>query len=199
MHELIAESYSDPAFAESRPMKCRHSCRTLGFVAAVCLGAACSTTYHLGRLGDPGTTEALAAAAARPGVVVDLTRAPSSGGVAPLNEVRGTAPEGLMVSIGGDPPKLVGYSEVQSLRRTDRLRGARNGAIALGVPAFLAGFFLDRALAGTPACGSNCTASDNTTTASLEAGALFALVGAAVGGTIGALVGVQDRYVIDAP
>jgi hypothetical protein len=180
-------------------MRCRHSCRAFALVAAACLGAACSTTHHLGRLGEPGTAEALAAVAARPGAVVDLTPAPGSGRLAPLNEVRGTAPEGLMVSFGGEPPKLVGYAEVQSLRRSDRLRGARNGAIALGVPSFLAGFFLDMALAAGPKCGTGCTASDNTTTASLEAGALFALVGAAVGGTIGALVGVQDRYVIDAP
>ncbi len=106
-----------------------------------------------------------------------------------------------MVSFGGDPPKLVGYSEVEALHRYDRLRGARNGAIAVGVPSFLAGFFLDLALAAPAKCGggAGCTAGDHTTTASLEAGALFALVGAAVGGTIGALVGVQDRYVFDAP
>lgn len=182
-------------------MKDRHFCRAIGLAAAACFAAACSTTHHLGRLADPGTAEALAAVAARPGAVVDLAPPAGPSQLAPLNEVRGTAPDGLMVSFGGDPPKLVGYSEVQSLRRSDRLRGARNGAIALAIPSFLAGFFLDMALAAPAKCGggNGCTAGDNTTTASLEAGALFALVGAAVGGTIGALVGVQDRYVIDAP
>ncbi len=104
-----------------------------------------------------------------------------------------------MVSIGGDPPKLVSYSQVQSLSRVDRLRGARNGALLAVAPSFVAGFFLDMALAGTPTCGTGCTAPDNRTSASLEAGALFALIGAAVGAIIGAQVGVQERYVVDPP
>ncbi len=101
-----------------------------------------------------------------------------------------------MVSIGGDPPKLISYAQVQSLGTVDRLRGARNGALLAVAPSFVAGFFLGSALAGTPKCGAGCTAADDSTTAGLKVGALGALVGAAVGGAIGALVGCRDRYVL---
>jgi hypothetical protein len=165
-------------------------------MAAISL-AACSTTHDLGRLGDPGTTARIDALAARPGTTAEVVPLPGPGQLSPSYAVTAAARDGLMVSIGGDPPKLVSYSQVQSLSTVDRMRGARNGALLVGVPSFVAGFVLGSALAGGAKCGGGCTAADDSTTAGLKVGALGALVGAAIGGAIGALVGCRDRYVVE--
>ena len=159
--------------------------------------AACSTTHDLGRVGDPGTMARIDTLAARPGTTAEVVPLPGPRQLSPSYAVTAAAPGGLMVSVGGDPPKLVSYSQVQSLGTVDRLRGARNGALLAVAPSFVAGFFLGSALAGTPKCGAGCTAADDSRTAGLKVGALGALVGAAVGGVIGALVGCRDRYVIE--
>jgi hypothetical protein len=173
-----------------------HFCRIAGLVAAICLGA-CSTTHDLGRVGDPGTTARIDALAARRGTTAEVVPLPGPGRLAPSYAVTAAAPDGLMVSVGGAPPKLISYSQVRSLGTVDRLRGARNGALLAVVPSFVAGFFLGSALAGVPACGAGCTAADDSRTAGLKVGAVGALVGAAIGGAIGALVGCRDRYVIE--
>jgi hypothetical protein len=173
-----------------------HFCRAAGLFAAIAL-AACSTTHDLGRIGDPRTLARIDALAVRPGTTAEVVPIPGPGQLVPSYAVTAAAPDGLMVSIGGDPPKLISYSQVQSLGTVNRLRGARNGALLAVAPSFVAGFFLGSELAGGPKCGAGCTAADDSRTAGLKVGALGALVGAAVGGVIGALVGCRDRYVIE--
>lgn len=172
-----------------------HFCRALAVMTAIGAGA-CSTTHALGPPTDPGTMTQLDALAARSGTTAEVTPLPGPGQLSPSSAVTAAGPDGLMVSIGGAPPKLLSYSRVRSLSRVDRLHGARNGALLVGVPSFVAGFFLGRALAGTPTCGGGCTAADNSTTIGVAVGALGALVGAAVGGAVGALVGYRDHYVV---
>jgi hypothetical protein len=138
----------------------------------------------------------LDALAARPGTTAEVTPLPGPLELAPSYAVTAATANGLMVSIGGDPPKLLSYPHVRSLGRVDRLHGARNGALVFVVPSFVLGFFLGKALAGVPACGGGCTAADSSTTTGLAVGTAGALVGAAVGGAVGALVGYRDRYVL---
>src|ERR1017187_1597214 len=101
--QIGGEARSDGA---RRRRRSGHFCRAFAVLAA--LGpAACSTTHDLGRVGEPATMaqiEALAASSA----------------------------DGLMVSVGGEPPKLMSYDRVRLLSRVDSLHGARNGALVVG-------------------------------------------------------------------
>jgi len=170
----------------------RHFCQAFAVLAA--LGpAACSTTHDLGRVGEPATMAQIEALAAEPGTTVAVTPLPGRHLLGPTYAVAASSANGLMVSVGGDPPRLVSYDRVRSLSRVDRLRGARDGALVVGVSSFVLGFVLGGAAASIPGC---CAQRSNPAIVGLEVGGVAALVGAVVGGGLGALAGHQDRYVL---
>jgi hypothetical protein len=169
-----------------------HFCRALAVLAA--LGpAACSTTHDLGRVGEPETMAQIEALAAEPGTTVVVTPLPGRHQLRPTYAVAASNTNGLMVSVGGAPPKLVSYDRVQSLSRVDRLHGARNGALVVGVSSFVLGFLLGSAAEAIPAC---CAQQPDPATVGLKVGGVAALAGAAVGGALGALAGYRYRYVL---
>ncbi len=169
-----------------------HFCRAFALLAA--LGAAaCSTTHDLGRLGEPATMAQIEALAAEPGTTVVVTPLPGRHQLRPTYAVAASNANGLMVSVGGDPPKLVSYDRVQSLSRVDRLHGARNGALGVGVSSFVLGFLLGSAAEAILAC---CAQPPDPAIVALKVAGVAALVGAAVGAALGGLAGYRDRYVL---
>jgi len=168
-----------------------HSCLTLVILAA--LGtAACSTTHDLGRIGDPATMVQLDTLAAQPGTTAAVTPLPGRH-LKPRYTVTAATANGLMVSVGGDAPELLTYDRIHSVSHVDRLHGARNGALIGGLASFVLGFVLGGAAAGLPAC---CSSPPSPVRVGAEVGGVFALVGVAVGGALGALAGYRDHYVL---
>ncbi len=172
----------------------RHSCLARGLVAVALAGlAGCSTTHDLGRVGDPATMAQIETLASDHGTTVAVTPLSARRGPQPRYEVTAAAADGLMVSVGGAPPKLFGYDRVESLSRRDRLHGARNGAVVGGLSSFALGFLLGSAIRAVPAC---CETAPSPAKVGLEVGGVFALAGVAVGAGLGALAGYHDRYVL---
>jgi hypothetical protein len=191
---LFFKRIGDATRADGAPLRGRsgHFCRAFTVLAA--LGpAACSTTHDLGRVGEPATMAQIEALAAEPGTTVVVTPLPGRHPLRPTYAVAASSADGLMVSVGGDPPKLMSYERVQSLSRIDHLHGARNGALVIGVSSFVLGFLLGSAVETIPAC---CTQQPNPAIVGLKVGGVAALIGAAVGGALGALAGYEDRYVL---
>jgi hypothetical protein len=183
----------EPGFdGAPRRRRSGHFCRAFAVLAT--LGpAACSTTHDLGRVGEPETMAQIDALAAEPGTTVALTPLPGRHQLRPTYALAASSANGLMVSVGGDPPKLVSYDRVQSLGRVDRLHGARNGALLVGVSSFVVGFVLGSFFEAIPAC---CEPQPDPAIVGLKVGGVAALVGAAVGGALGALAGYRDSYVL---
>src|SRR5579871_3872512 len=102
----------------------RHSCLARGLVAVALAGlAGCSTTHDLGRVGDPATMAQIETLASDHGTTVAVTPLSARRGPQPRYEVTAAAADGLMVSVGGAPPKLFGYDRVESLRSEERRVG----------------------------------------------------------------------------
>jgi hypothetical protein len=177
-----------------------HFCRAFAVMTAVG-AAACSTAHDLGPPTDPGTMAQLDALAAQPGTTADVTPLPGPCPVTSAYAVTAATAEGLTVSTGGGPPELLSYDRVRSLSRVDRLHGARNGALGVGFPSFLFGFIFGKAFDPGPVCMASitggCPPRPNTTVTGLRIGGVAALIGAAVGGAIGALAGYEDRYFLE--
>ncbi|HTB74105.1 MAG TPA: hypothetical protein VK762_12720 [Polyangiaceae bacterium] len=133
------------------------------------------------------------ALAAEPGTTVAVTPLPGRHPLRPTYAVAASSANGLMVSVGGDPPKLVSYDRVRSLSRVDRLHGARNGALVFGISSFVLGFVVGSVPEAIPAC---CEQQPNPAIVGLKVGGVAALIGATVGGALGALAGYRDRYVL---
>ncbi|HVV49559.1 MAG TPA: hypothetical protein VHO06_07865 [Polyangia bacterium] len=154
---------------------------------------ACSTTHDLGPAADPATMSRIEALASEPGTTASVTPLPGRHGLHPTYAVTAATANGLMVSVGGDPPALLSYDRVRSLNRRDRLHGARNGGLAVAAVAFAVGFIVGAGATAFPAC---CAPPPSPARIGLEVGGVSALVGAVVGGAFGALAGYQDRYVL---
>jgi hypothetical protein len=120
---------------------------------------------------------------------VAVTPLPGRHQLRPTYAVAAASANGLMVSVVGDPPKLVSYDRVRSLSRVDRLHGARNGALVVGVSSFVLGFVLVSAAATIPTC---CAQQPAPAIVGLKVGGVAALVG----GALGALAGYRERYVL---
>ena len=164
-------------------------------------GGACSATHALGPSVDPGTVAQLDALAARPGTTVEVVPLPGPPELTPSYGVTVATAEGLKVSTGDGPPQLISYDRVRSLSTVDRLHGARNGALGVGLLSFGLGFIFGREFDPGPLCdkpstGGGCPPPPNTTVQGLKIGGVAALIGAAVGGALGALAGYEDRYVL---
>jgi hypothetical protein len=166
-------------------------------------GGACSATHTLGPV-DPGTVAQLDALAARSGTTVEVVPLPGPPELTPSYGVTVATAEGLKVSTGDGPPQLISYDRVRSLSTFDRLHGARNGALGGGLLSFGLGFIFGKEFDRGPLCdkasttstGGGCPPRPNTTLQGLKIGGVAALIGAAVGGSLGALAGYEDRYVL---
>lgn len=172
--------------------KSRHSCPAFAALLGLTL-AACTTTHQLGRIGDPATTTQVATVASRPGAVAEVTPLPGRLTLTPALGVLRADPAGLVVSVGGAPPATLPYTQLAALNTYDPLRGARDGALLVGIPAFVLGFAFTRLLVVPLRC---CSTDNSETTPALKAGAVVRLAGAVVGAALGALAGHRDRYVI---
>jgi hypothetical protein len=179
-----------------------HSCRALALVTALCFGAGCTTTHVL-HLRDPETPRRMNEMVLSPGTVAALVPIPHAPPPALKYDVVGPATGGLLVSDGSGVPTFARSDYIQRLETVDRSRGARDGALAVGVPAFLLGFgltfLLVRSADNTQANGTTATSlsTGDATGAALAAGLIFMAVGAGVGALYGAAAGHHDVYIVE--
>jgi hypothetical protein len=158
----------------------------------------CTTTHELGRAADPLTRATLQRAASQPGAYARVERIPgASPGVAGYPVVA-SMPEGLVIRAGLSAPVLVSYAGVHSVSTFDRLRGARDGALILGIMGLVIGATVGALVANANPCSDGCPRR-NATSFALVYGGLVGLSGAVWGAVFGVLGGHQDRYVIAPP
>jgi hypothetical protein len=166
-------------------------------VTALAFLAGCTTTHVL-HLGDPQTPRRMNEMVLSPGTVAELVPIPHGPPPALKYDVVGPATGGLLVSDGSGEPTFARSDDIQRLETIDRSRGARDGALMVGVPAFFVGFGLTFALVrssdNTDPSGSLSTR--DASGAALAAGALLMLAGAGVGALYGAAAGHHDVYVV---
>jgi hypothetical protein len=157
------------------------------------------TTTHVLHLGDPQTPRRMNEMVLSPGTIAALVPLPHAPPPALKYDVVGPATGGLLVSDGSGQPMFARYDDIRRLETIDRSRGARDGALAVGVPAFFLGvgltFLLVRSSDNTPGSGSPSTG--DTSGAALAAGAILLAVGAGVGALYGAAAGHHDVYVVE--
>ena len=162
--------------------------------------AACTTTHPLGRIDDPATHAQLNALAAE-GVDYVHLRTETPTNRPPFGyRFSGIDPAGVLVEPARGQSLVVPLSQVQSVSRYDRWRGARQGAIAGGIFTFVATIALVVSVqsALNSGCADGCDKPDAGWKV-LPAGAIGGVIGAVVGGALGAAVGYEDRYVITPP
>jgi hypothetical protein len=133
-----------------------------------------------------------------PGTVVALVPLPGGSPPALKYDVVGPATGGLLVSDGSGVPTFARADLIQRLETIDRSRGARDGALAVGVPAFFVGLGLTFLLVRS---SDNTRPSDPPSTrdaagAAVAAGGLLMAVGAGVGALYGAAAGHHDVYLV---
>jgi hypothetical protein len=149
-------------------------------------------------LGDPAAARQIEETYLRPGTVVELAPIPGAPPPALKYDIVAPATGGLLVSDGSGVPTFARFEQIRRLETIDRGRGARDGALAVGVPAFFVGFGLTFLLVRS---SDNTQPSDSLSTrdaagAAVAAGALLMAVGAAVGALYGAVAGHRDVYVV---
>src|SRR5262249_11741094 len=129
--------------ARSRFTSPRHACRgsaraSVALLAATTLLASCTTTHFLRRSDDQDTRAQLSALAAGGGEYVRLTAYTTAGRAPTSFRVSGVDPSGFVVEQAPGQPLVVPLSQVASVSRTNRGRGAWEGAIAGGILGFVA-------------------------------------------------------------
>jgi hypothetical protein len=158
------------------------------------------TTHDLGHLGDPATLVALQRVTARPGTFARVE--PLDGGRSPpiAAPVRAVTSDGLLVGYASGAQALAPLARVRSVSTYDRRRGARDGAVGLGLVTLVVAGTVAALLASrsnTDGCGDcQARAEPNPALMFFGVGGLFGLAGAIVGGGLGALAGHEDRYVV---
>lgn len=176
-----------------------HSCRAVALATALSSVAACSTTHVL-HLGDPAAARQIEETYLRPGTVVELRPIPGAPPPALKYDIEGPATGGLLVSDGSGVPMFARFDQIKRLETIDRPRGARDGALAVGVPAFLLG--LGIVTLAAHASHNNDTGGSTPSTQAVPddawaIGAAFLAVGAAVGALYGAVGGHRDIYIVE--
>jgi hypothetical protein len=160
--------------------------------------AACTTTHTLGRLDDPAerarVEEIIAYRTTYAEVTPVLSRYPEP------PRVVGITSAGLQLEpYPRATPVVVPGARVQYLVTYDHLRGARDGALALGIPTFvvgaLAGLLLFETLSSSCTGGCRDSNSSDGLKVGLAVGGIAGFFAAAVGAGFGALAGHEDRYV----
>src|SRR5947207_7271840 len=169
----------------------------VALVTAIASLAGCTTTHVL-HLGDPATPPRMNEMVLSPGTVAALAPIPHAPPPALKYDVVGPATGGLLVADGSGVPTFARSDDIQRLETIDRSRGARDGALVVGVPAFFVGLGLTFLLVRS---SDNTQPSDTLSTrdaagAAVAAGALLMALGAAVGALYGAVAGHRDVYVV---
>lgn len=176
-------------------------------VALVLVGgatlAACTTTHTLGRLDAPAERARVEDLIAHETVYAEVTPVLSQYNGVP--RVVGITSAGLQVEpYPRATPVVVRGAQLRYMSTYDHLRGARDGALALGIPAFVGGALLGLAVFDSFASscsGGGCGDSSSTDglKVALAFGGIAAIFATAFGAGIGALIGHEDRYVPAAP
>ncbi|HEY4394085.1 MAG TPA: hypothetical protein VGP64_08485, partial [Polyangia bacterium] len=91
---------------------------------------------------DPDAPRRINEMVLSPGTVVELKPIPHAPPPALKYDVVGPATGGLLVSDGSGVPMFARDDRIKRLETIDRGRGARDGALAVGVPAFFLGIGL---------------------------------------------------------
>ncbi len=159
---------------------------------------ACSTTHDLGRASDPGTFVELEKVTARSDAYAHVEPLPGVPPRLPGQLVRRLVRAGVVVGpTASAAPGLVPFARVRSISTYDHLRGTRDGALALGLPALVVGGVLGALLYNLGSnCSDGCGRRDDPVLLVGGLGGLFGLCGAVFGAGLGALAGHEDRYVI---
>lgn len=164
-------------------------------IAGLTLGA-CRTTHELGRFDDRATVTQLQGVVAEREAYAVVT--PALGGRSSARVVA-IGPEGARLALEPtDAPTVVSGTQLTYVSTYDRLRGARDGALIVGLPTLVAGAAAGAWLAAnTTGCG--CGDGDPSVPKwGLVFGAVSGIAGAVVGGGVGALFPHEDRYLLTA-
>jgi hypothetical protein len=177
----------------------RYLSRAVVVATAVCCAAACSTP-HILHLGDPGTARQLHEMVLSPGTVAEISPVNSPLRGAPDRalkyDVVAPAPGGLLVTDGSDVPTFAPYDQLQRVQTIDRARGARDGALVVGAAGLLLGGALGVTLARQAQADPGGGGSTSVPATAIGLGAVFAVVGALVGASYGAVAGHRDIYLV---
>jgi hypothetical protein len=161
------------------------------------------TTTHVLHLGDPQTPRRMNEMVLSPGTVAALVPIPHAPPPALKYDVVGPATGGLLVSDGSGVPTFARSDDIQRLETIDRSRGARDGALVGGVPAFFLGFGLAVAMehSAENTQGSSSpsmqASAPQVSGSALAVGLIFMAVGAGVGALYGAAAGHHDVYIVE--
>jgi hypothetical protein len=163
----------------------------------VVLTFGCRTTHQLGRASDPRTFAALEKVTTRAGVYAHVETLKGVAPRVPGDPVRGLTRDGFIVAPVLAPDTLVPFARVRSVSTYDRGRGARDGALALGLPALVIGGVIGALIVNAHAtCSDGCPGPRGITPTVFGLAGLVGVGGAVLGAGFGALAGHEDRYVI---
>lgn len=195
-----------PDFLRPEPRSSGQACRgrsptNAALVAITALFASCTTTHTLGRIDDPGTRAQLDALSAEGGEHVQLLDDRIAGRPPVSYRVAGVSASGLLVEPARGQSLVVPLSQVVSVSRTDRGRGALEGAFWGGILGFAAPLVLRTFLpsAFQSGCADDCSGEPGPTSTALHLGVVVGLLGAVIGGGLGAAFGHEDRIVVAPP
>ncbi|HMF42959.1 MAG TPA: hypothetical protein VKQ32_19940 [Polyangia bacterium] len=181
----------------------RHACRGLaragvGLIAGTALLVSCTTTHFLARSDEPDTRAQLSALAAEGDGHVHLLAYTVSGRAPTSFSVSGVDPSGFVVEQAPGQSLVVPLSQVASVSRTNRRRGAWEGAIAGGILGFVAPLMLRVFIpsAFQTGCADDCGGQPSATSTALRVGVVGGLLGAVLGAAFGANAGHEDRFVV---
>jgi hypothetical protein len=180
----------------------RHDRGAAGLVAFLLVASfGCTTTHALGRLSDPGTLTTLQKATANQSTFALVAAIPRARQPPQGYPVSAIAVDGIRLQLAPGPSTLVQPAALQFVRTYDHVRGARDGALALGIPALVVGVPLGALIAASQSgrCADACPRPPDPFYEAVGVGAVLGLVGAVVGAGLGALAGHEERYVLAAP
>jgi hypothetical protein len=167
---------------------------------ALALLVGCTTTHALGRIDDPAARERLGLVVASGGTVASLRADPATNGLPISHRVADLTPAGLLIAPADPQPSVVvPLSEVASVSRHDRLRGAGEAAVGAGIAGFAAGLMIGIVSTMGGTCADDCPPRGSPVAVGLRWGALSGLVAAVAGAGLGAIRGHEERYVFTPP
>ena len=115
----------------------------------------------------------------------------------PGERVQTLTSDGVVVARAAQPSVLLPFASLRSLGTYDHLRGARDGALVLGLPALVIGGVFGALLNALRSnCSDGCGDRHDPVPLVFGMAGLFGLCGALLGGGVGALAGHEDRYLI---
>jgi hypothetical protein len=176
------------------PARPRHSCRAVALATAISCLAGCSTTHVL-HLRDPDAASRINETFLSPGTIAEIAPIPGVTPPALKYDVVAPATGGLLVSDGSGAPMFARDDQIERIETIDRLRGARDGALLVGVPSFLVGLAAGILIAHSSRAdtsGPRWTVPG----AAYELAGAFAVIGVLGGALYGAVAGHRDIYIV---